>query len=82
MIIIIKKLDPSFVCFPKPAIASVKIQGHNVEQNNPCINTQRDRTKKIILPHISKEIKNKALQSLMEESDSNSDDLSIDEIRK
>ncbi|MBF0378556.1 MAG: hypothetical protein HQK72_13930 [Desulfamplus sp.] len=54
----------------------------NVEQNNTCINTQRDRTKNIILPHISKEIRNKVLQSLMEESDSNSDDLSIDEIKK
>ena len=37
MIIKIKKLEPSLVCFPKPEIDKVKIQGHNVEQNKPTL---------------------------------------------
>ena len=37
IIIMIKKLDPSFVCLPKPAIASVNMHGHKVEQNNPTL---------------------------------------------
>ena len=35
IIIIIKNPEPSFVFFPRPAMAKVKIQGHKVEQNNP-----------------------------------------------
>ena len=52
----------------------------NVEQNNHFRN-KPIRTKKSLLPHIPKEIRNRVLKSLMEESSDNSDDLSLDAIK-
>ena len=37
MIIMIKRLLPWLVCLPRPAMANVKIQGHNVLQNKPTL---------------------------------------------
>ena len=50
MIIMIKKLEPCPVLFPKPAIDKVKMHGHRVEQNNPTemkANIPRDPPEKI-----------------------------------
>lgn len=53
----------------------------NVEQDNHFGDKQTTRTKKTILPHVPKEIRNRVLKSLMEESDDNNDDLNIEEIK-
>ncbi len=54
----------------------------NAEQNNSFKKKPKIGLKKNTLPHIPKEIRNRVLKSLMQESNNSSDDLSIDEIKK